>query len=257
LLAGRPIGAGVRSISTLQTRAVTASSASTVSVVASSSSADAPIRALHTEWTKKIHTPGKYATVEEIKKNPYTSIDKHFESWQRNNDKAIDPSGRFFVYTALGANRMMYLTGVRLLVMKIIHSLAASADVMASAKLEVDLTKIYEGTTVAVKWRGKPVFVRNRTQREIDAARADDDVLMKDPAPDEMRVKKAQWLIVLGICTHLGCVPLANAGNWKGWFCPCHGSHYDTSGRIRLGPAPLNLEVPEYAFLDADHLVIG
>ena len=106
---------------------------------------------------------------------------------------------------------------------------------MTCIQMEVDLTKIYEGTTVAVKWRGKPVFVRNRTQREIDAAKADDDVLMKDPQPDEMRVKKAQWLIVLGICTHLGCVPLANEGNWKGWFCPCHGSHYDTSGRIRLG----------------------
>jgi len=233
------------------TALVPASSAS------SSSASSISTRELHTEWTKSLHPPGKYRTVEEIKADPFTSIDKSFLSWQRNNTNHADPSGRVFAYATLGANRMMYLTGIRLIVMKVVYMLAASADVMASAKLEVDLTKVYEGTTVAVKWRGKPVFVRNRTQREIEAARADDDVLMKDPQPDEMRVKKPQWLVLIGICTHLGCVPLANSGNWKGWFCPCHGSHYDTSGRIRLGPAPLNLEVPEYSFIDNDHIIVG
>jgi ubiquinol-cytochrome c reductase iron-sulfur subunit len=113
-----------------------------------------------------------------------------------------------------------------------------------------------------VKWRGKPVFIRRRTQEEIDAARAMATDELSDPESDEARVQQAEWLILVGVCTHLGCIPLGNKfgdprGDFGGWFCPCHGSHYDTSGRIRQGPAPKNLEVPTYKFLDDTLVQIG
>jgi ubiquinol-cytochrome c reductase iron-sulfur subunit len=119
--------------------------------------------------------------------------------------------------------------------------MAPSADVLALANVEVDLNKIEPGTTLVVKWRGKPLFVRHRTQEEIDSATNVSADELKDPQDDAARTKRPEWLVVLGVCTHLGCVPLVNQGDYRGWFCPCHGSHYDTSGRIRKGPAPLNL----------------
>ena len=106
-------------------------------------------------------------------------------------------------------------------------------------------------------WRGKPVFVRHRTPQEIAKAQADDNGDLKDPEKDAARVKKPDWLITMGVCTHLGCIPLAYQGDFGGYFCPCHGSHYDTSGRIRKGPAPKNLPVPQYAFLSDTQIRIG
>merc|ERR1711872_1141654 len=118
-----------------------------------------------------------------------------------------------------------------------VMSMAASADVLALAKIEVNLSDIPEGKNMTYKWRGKPLFIRHRTAEE-----AVDLNLLRDRQHDNERTVEPQWLIVLGICTHLGCVPIANAGNFGGYYCPCHGSHYDSSGRIRQGPAPLNLE---------------
>mmetsp|Transcript_33886 Transcript_33886/g.41761 ORF Transcript_33886/g.41761 Transcript_33886/m.41761 type:complete len:143 (+) Transcript_33886:589-1017(+) len=142
--------------------------------------------------------------------------------------------------------------------MKFVASMSASSDVLALASLEVELDKVDPGTTATVKWRGKPVFIRNRTAAEIADAQQVDVGTLRDPETDADRVVKDQWLIALGICTHLGCVPISNAGEYNGWFCPCHGSHYDTSGRIRKGPAPLNLEVPPYKFIENDtKLLIG
>jgi ubiquinol-cytochrome c reductase iron-sulfur subunit len=140
-----------------------------------------------------------------------------------------------------------------------ITSMNPSADVLALSSIEVDLTPILAGQSIKVKWRGAPVYVRRRTPAEIAAAR---DVKMSelpDPQADVDRVKKGhdEWLVVVGVCTHLGCVPIANQGDYKGWFCPCHGSQYDTSGRIRKGPAPKNLLVPEYAFLSDTKIRIG
>lgn len=135
--------------------------------------------------------------------------------------------------------------------------MSATKDVLALASLEVDLGAIPEGNTVTVKWRGKPVFIRHRTQAEVDQAGSVDVGSLRDPQEDAIRVVEPNWLVVVGVCTHLGCVPLANAGDYNGWFCPCHGSHYDVSGRIRKGPAPYNLEVPEYKFLDESKLLIG
>jgi len=135
--------------------------------------------------------------------------------------------------------------------------MAPSADVLALANIEVDLGTIPEGSTVTVKWRGKPLFIRHRTQAEIETAVATPLDELKDMEKDEQRAKKPEWLVVLGICTHLGCVPLSNQGDYNGWFCPCHGSHYDLSGRIRKGPAPKNLEVPPYSFMSDDKILVG
>ncbi|MFN8830660.1 MAG: ubiquinol-cytochrome c reductase iron-sulfur subunit [Labrys sp. (in: a-proteobacteria)] len=133
------------------------------------------------------------------------------------------------------------------------------STIAAGAPVEVDLAPITEGSMIKIFWRGKPIFVRHRTADEIKAAEVTPMSDLKDPQADADRVKEGhtQWLIVFGNCTHLGCVPLGNAGDYNGWFCPCHGSHYDTSGRIRVGPAPLNLPVPPYNFSDDSKVVIG
>jgi ubiquinol-cytochrome c reductase iron-sulfur subunit len=145
-----------------------------------------------------------------------------------------------------------------------IHSMNPAADVLALASVEVDLAPIQPGQTIKVKWRGVPVFIRHRTPDDIKEARAVNVSDLPDPESDEMRVKKGseQWLIMVGVCTHLGCIPMGGAGeyggtNKGGWFCPCHGSHYDTSGRIRKGPAPKNLAVPQYEFLANNRVKIG
>ncbi|MEO1199899.1 MAG: ubiquinol-cytochrome c reductase iron-sulfur subunit, partial [Pseudomonadota bacterium] len=138
----------------------------------------------------------------------------------------------------------------------------------AKATVEVDLSPIQVGQSITVMWRGKPVFIRHRTEDEIAEARAvpieelPDPIARNDntgevPATDENRATRAEFLIQVGICTHLGCVPLGEAGDFDGWFCPCHGSHYDTSGRIRRGPAPENLPIPVYQYSDDTTVVIG
>jgi len=147
--------------------------------------------------------------------------------------------------------------GAKAIVNDIVSNLAPSADVLALAKIEVKLSEIPEGKNVTVKWRSKPLFIRHRTAAEIERERSVDLGSLRDPQDDAVRVKQPEWLVLLGICTHLGCVPLANAGDFNGYFCPCHGSHYDASGRIRKGPAPLNLEIPPYDFPEEDLLVVG
>lgn len=144
----------------------------------------------------------------------------------------------------------------------LIDQMNPAADTLALASIEVDVSKIAEGQSITLKWRGKPVFIRHRTKAEIDEAAQADAVNMRDPQADGERVQKPEYLVVLGVCTHLGCVPLGQKvgevrGEYDGWFCPCHGSHYDSSGRIRKGPAPTNLEVPPYAFLSDDVIKIG
>jgi len=143
-----------------------------------------------------------------------------------------------------------------------IDSLNPSADVAALSSVEVDLSPIPVGQRITVKWRGNPVFIDHRTEKEISEARSVDVSQLRDPQPDDARVQKPEWLIVVGVCTHLGCVPLGQGenserGDWGGWFCPCHGSYYDTSGRVRKGPAPSNLVVPPYTFLSDTQIRIG
>ncbi|MCO5581853.1 hypothetical protein L7F22_035742 [Adiantum nelumboides] len=168
-----------------------------------------------------------------------------------------DASKQAFTYFVMTGGRFIYASMIRLAILKFVLSMSASKDVLALASLEVDLSNIAPGSTVTVKWRGKPVFVRHRTEDDIQKANTVSLEELRDPQPDSERVIDPKWLVVVGVCTHLGCVPLPNAGDYGGWFCPCHGSHYDISGRARKGPAPYNLEVPTYKFLDEQKLLIG
>ncbi|KAF3767908.1 ubiquinol-cytochrome c reductase iron-sulfur subunit, mitochondrial [Cryphonectria parasitica EP155] len=161
---------------------------------------------------------------------------------------------QYFIVGGMGGITAM---GAKSTIQEFLKNMSASADVLAMAKVEVDLAAIPEGKNVIIKWRGKPVFIRHRTEHEIAEARKVSIQSLRDPQDDADRVKKPEWLVMLGVCTHLGCVPIGEAGDFGGWFCPCHGSHYDISGRIRKGPAPLNLEIPEYDFGEDDKLVIG
>jgi ubiquinol-cytochrome c reductase iron-sulfur subunit len=190
----------------------------------------------------------------------YSSNKQLLNSYDTHSHEQFTPgddSKRAFTYFVLTGGRFIYASALRLAVLKFVLSMTATADVLAMASLEVDLAKISPGQTITVKWRGKPVFVRRRTDEDVESARAVPLNTLRDPQTDESRVVDPEWLVLVGVCTHLGCVPLPGAGDYGGWFCPCHGSHYDTSGRIRKGPAPTNLEVPEYKFLDEKTLLVG
>lgn len=144
----------------------------------------------------------------------------------------------------------------------LIDSMNPAADVLALSSVEVDLAPIERGQRISAVWRGRPVFIVHRTPEEVADAQADDSVPLRDPERDDARVQRPEWLIVVGVCTHLGCIPLGQKpsdkrGSWGGWFCPCHGSEFDVSGRIRRGPAPRNLLVPSYTFLSDSRVRIG
>ncbi|MFW0777725.1 MAG: ubiquinol-cytochrome c reductase iron-sulfur subunit [Rickettsiales bacterium] len=179
-----------------------------------------------------------------------------------HSDQSGEVTRRDFM--ALSAAGMAAVGGASAL-WPFVDSMNPSADVLALASIEVDLAPIQPGQTIKVKWRGVPVFIRHRTTEDIEASRAVPMGDLKDPEKDEDRVQegKAQWLVMVGVCTHLGCIPLADAGDYcapngeGGWFCPCHGSHYDTAGRIRKGPAPKNLTIPQYVFLSDNRIKIG
>ncbi|MDX2113833.1 MAG: ubiquinol-cytochrome c reductase iron-sulfur subunit [Alphaproteobacteria bacterium] len=173
-----------------------------------------------------------------------------------SSESSHEPTRRDFMALAAGG---MAAVGGCAAVWPFIDSMNPAADTLALSTIEVDLSPIQTGQTVRVKWRGVPVFIRHRTQENIDEARAVALADLKDPQTDEERVKqgKDQWLVMVGVCTHLGCIPVNDAGEYNGWFCPCHGSHYDTSGRIRKGPAPTNLAVPKYEFIADNRIKIG
>ena len=165
-----------------------------------------------------------------------------------------DPNRRDFIITATAT---VGAVGAGAAVWPLIDQMNPDASVKALASTEVDVSNIQPGKSITVVWRGKPVFIRRRTKEEIEKARSVDLKELKHPDKDEERAKNPEWLVMLGICTHLGCVPLGDKGDYNGWFCPCHGSHYDTSGRIRKGPAPTNLEVPKYEFVNSNTIKIG
>lgn len=179
----------------------------------------------------------------------------NYESYRIKGDYE---SNRTFTYVVTGAGAVVGATAAKNVVNGLIFSMSASADVLALAKVEIDLSNIPEGKSVSVMWRGKPIFVRHRTASEIAEADSVDISALRDPETDKERAENQNFLIMIGVCTHLGCIPVGEAGDYGGWFCPCHGSHYDISGRIRKGPAPLNLEIPPYAFInDGSAVVIG
>jgi len=170
------------------------------------------------------------------------------------------PSRRDFLYISTAAAAA---AGGVLSVWPLIDNMNPSADVRALSSIEVDLTPIELGQRVTVKWRGAPLFILRRTPQQIAAAQVDDNNMdLIDPATDASRAQRAEWLIVIGICTHLGCIPQGQKegdlrGKWGGWFCSCHGSVYDIAGRVRRGPAPKNLYLPPYKFNKKGGVLVG
>ncbi len=175
------------------------------------------------------------------------------------NADTVDESRRDFLYIATGA---VATVGAALACWPLVDQMNPDATVKALASVEVDLAPVEVGQSITVVWRGKPVFIRHRTADEIKQAEAVDVATLRDPQKDSDRVQKPEWLVMVGICTHLGCIPKGQKvgdekGDYNGWFCPCHGSHYDTAGRIRKGPAPLNLHIPAYTFMTDTKIKIG
>ncbi len=185
-----------------------------------------------------------------------------------NHASGGEHTRRDFLYIATGA---FGAVGVAAVAWPFIDQMNPDASARALASVDVDISSIQEGQSIKVKWRGKPVFIRYRTQEEMDEAKSVPIAELKDqearnanlpadaPATDENRTVEGreQWIIMVGVCTHFGCIPLGQQGDFGGWFCPCHGSHYDTAGRIRKGPAPENLAIPEFSFLDDNTVRIG
>jgi ubiquinol-cytochrome c reductase iron-sulfur subunit len=170
---------------------------------------------------------------------------------------AEHPTRRDFLFVATGAAAAV--GGAATLWPFISQMNPDASTIAAGAPIEVDLAPIADGQIIKVFWRSKPIFIFHRTKKEIAEAQNVDVATLPDPEPDSERVKPGhdQWLVLIGICTHLGCIPLAHQGEYDGWFCPCHGSQYDTSGRIRQGPAPLNLALPPYKFVSDTTIRIG
>lgn len=186
--------------------------------------------------------------------NPYTS-----PSYPAPTPHGDGSTRREFLYLAAAG---MGAVGAGIAAWPFIDSMNPAADTLALSTTEVDLAPVATGQAITVKWRGKPVFIRHRTAEDIKAANDVDVATLRDPQTDTQRVQKPEWLIMIGVCTHLGCIPLGQKatdphGEFGGWFCPCHGSQYDTSGRIRKGPAPLNLIVPPYKFTGDTKILIG
>jgi ubiquinol-cytochrome c reductase iron-sulfur subunit len=170
---------------------------------------------------------------------------------------SAEPTRRDFLFIATGA---VGAVGVAAVAVPMIAQMNPDASTIAAgAPVELDIGAIAEGQIIKVFWRGKPIFINHRTKKEIEEAESVNLASLPDPQPDSARVKpgKAQWQVLIGICTHLGCIPLAHQGDFDGFFCPCHGSQYDSSGRIRRGPAPYNLAVPPYEFLTDTKIRIG
>lgn len=181
---------------------------------------------------------------------------------------SVEPTRRDFLYIATGA---VGAVGAAALAWPFIDQMNPDASTLALSSVEVDVSQVSEGQSITVKWRGKPVFIRHRTPQEVEEAKGvqvsqlidplarNGNIAADAPATDENRTAegKEAWLVMIGICTHLGCVPLGNAGDYDGWFCPCHGSHYDSAGRIRRGPAPENMHIPTYQFLSDTSIRIG
>ncbi|XP_034839725.1 cytochrome b-c1 complex subunit Rieske, mitochondrial-like [Maniola hyperantus] len=198
----------------------------------------------------KLHRDIEHPSFDYYRKDKYKDLTR--TSWHSGDDKKGYTSLIGFVGLLCG----MY--GAKSELTHFLTSMAAAADVRALASIEVDIANVAPGACVSYKWRGKPLFVKHRTPAEISAEAGTSLSLLRHPETPEQRTTKPEWLIVIGICTHLGCVPVPNSGDWAGGFyCPCHGSHYDNVGRTRKGPAPLNLEVPPYKFLSENLVLVG
>lgn len=180
-----------------------------------------------------------------------------------------EPTRRDFLYLTTG---MAGVVGGVAVAWPFIDQMRPDASTLALGAIDVDVSSLTPGMSLTVKWRGKPVFIRNRTDQEVEEAKAVALTDLKDPVARNANIaadaqatdldrsageSRENWIIMVGVCTHLGCIPLGQAGDFGGWFCPCHGSHYDTAGRIRKGPAPQNLAVPTFSFISDTVIKIG
>lgn len=238
----------LRIASRLTSRALTRNGPSSLSEVASSTALRASQQIITSSFPSK-----KFSSSPQL--HELGSVDHGFD--EDRIDKVAEPERRAFTYLLLSTARFAYASTARMVVVKFVSSMSATADVLAMASAEFDISAVPVGKTITVKWRGKPIFIRHRTPEEISIEEAVPMNHLRDQEHDNERYEKPEWLVVLGICTHLGCVPISGAGEYNGWFCPCHGSHYDASGRIRKGPAPLNLEIPPYKFTEEFTILIG
>jgi len=251
------------------TEIVATSSSKTVRPTKSPKQTVPPKPTYLTNFTLQANLLSKKATVTTVTATQVRSIHTDFKvpdytDYRRNSVKDTGTSNRntyenrnAFTYMVLGATVTSSMFCAKAIVHKFVLSMAPAADVLAMASIEVNLNDIPEGKNATIKWRGKPLFVRHRTATEIQTEQNTQLAELRDPEDDSVRVQKPEWLVIIGVCTHLGCVPIANAGDWGGYYCPCHGSHYDAAGRIRKGPAPSNMEIPPYKFLDENTLLVG
>jgi ubiquinol-cytochrome c reductase iron-sulfur subunit len=175
--------------------------------------------------------------------------------------ETVDEGKRDFIHIATGA---VAAAGVASIAWPLVMQMSKASDTLAAGSIEIDLSKIPEGQQLKMLWRGMPVFVRHRTPSEIAEAENTDISDCPDPQTDDERLiadtdgkKNPAFLVMIGVCTHFGCVPVGEAGDFDGWYCPCHGSHYDTSGRIRKGPAPTNMEIPPYEYVSSNVIKVG
>lgn len=188
----------------------------------------------------------------------YSTRDVDYSHYKNQPVPHGNASHRAVTYLVAGATTALGAGVAKNAVMNWLDTMSPSADVLALAKIEVDLSELPEGKNLNMKWRGKPLIIRHRTQAEIDDADSVNMSELRDPETDKARTVDQKYLIMIGVCTHLGCVPIGESGDYGGWFCPCHGSAYDISGRIRQGPAPSNLEIPEYNLADdRSSVVVG
>ncbi|XP_049884961.1 cytochrome b-c1 complex subunit Rieske, mitochondrial-like [Pectinophora gossypiella] len=198
----------------------------------------------------RFHRDLDFPNFDAYRKDEFIDVTK--TSWGQGDKKG----GISYFISFIGLIGTMY--GAKSHITHYMTYMSAAADVRAMASIEVDISKVAPGGFMSLKWRGKPLFIKNRTQVDIDNESKTPMSALKDPQTEEQRTIKPEWLIVIGICTHLGCVPIPNSGDWPGGFyCPCHGSHYDNIGRARKGPAPTNLEVPPYKFLTDTTVLVG
>lgn len=199
----------------------------------------------------KLHCDVEFPNFDAYRKEDYTDVRR--TAWGTGDGKP----GYTYVMGFFGYLCGSYAT--KTILMDLASYMAAPADVLALASIEVDISKVAPGGCASYKWRGKPLFIKNRTAADIAAEESTPMSVLRDPETQEQRCgANPEWLVVIGICTHLGCVPIPNSGDWSGGFyCPCHGSHYDNIGRARKGPAPLNLEVPPYKFVSETVILVG
>ncbi|XP_047041038.1 ubiquinol-cytochrome c reductase iron-sulfur subunit-like [Helicoverpa zea] len=198
----------------------------------------------------RLHRDIDFPNFDDYRKSEYKDVRK--TSWGSGDDKP----GYVYVIGLFGLLASAYGTKAHLV--QYVLFMDAPADVLALATIEVDISKVLPGTCMSIKWRGKPLFIKNRTTSEIDRENKTPLSSLRDPQTEAERTQQKEWLVVIGICTHLGCVPIPNTGDWPGGFyCPCHGSHFDNLGRARKGPAPTNLEIPPYKFISSTLLLVG